>query len=135
MAITSNKALPVVYKDLDLNFTAHPSTGDVSILKDSRSITQSLTTLCMAATGEFLGDLDMGGGVGRILFEQEDKLLEHKLTQQITQTIEAHEPRIELVAVLLDVTQGGKAVVVRVQYYMLNQPNVTTSTISLTALS
>ena len=35
------------YSDLDLTFTRQPATGDVSILKDSRSVTSAVRNLLL----------------------------------------------------------------------------------------
>lgn len=127
-----NNDLKNTYKDIDLRFTAHPVTGDIAKKTGIQSLLQSIRNLVMVAENEFVGDLDIGGGVFRILFRNNSALLAYTLQSKITETINNHEPRVKIKEVNVYDTEDRESVFVSVVFYALNQEKPFTETIQLT---
>ena len=79
-----------LYKDIDLRFTPHPVTGDVVRKSGIDAILQSIRHLVMTAEGEFVGELDIGGGTFKLLFKNNTPLLSYTLQNKISETIKNH---------------------------------------------
>lgn len=119
-----------IYRDFDLNFRAHPVTGDLVMLDDDRAVMQALRNLIQTNESEIVMEPEIYGGADDLIFELNTSLLEFNLTSKIQEVIANHEPRIEVI----DVTVTGKnshTVTVAITYYFLNQPNPITDTITL----
>ncbi len=109
------------FKDIDLSFEAHPITGDIIKKTGVDAILQSIRNLVLTAEGEFVGELDIGGGASKLLFRTNDRLLSYELRQRIIQTIKNHEPRAEIKDVDVFDSSDRKSIFVKVIFYALNQ--------------
>lgn len=123
-----------LYKDIDLRFTPHPVTGDVVRKSGIDAILQSIRHLVMTAEGEFVGELDIGGGTFKLLFKNNTPLLSYTLQSKISETIKNHEPRVKLKEVNVFDTGDRSSVFVSVVFYALNQEDPFDETIQLTRL-
>ena len=123
-----------LYKDIDLRFTPHPVTGDVVRKSGIDAILQSIRHLVMTAEGEFVGELDIGGGTFKLLFKNNTPLLSYTLQNKISETIKNHEPRVNLKEVNVFDTGDRSSVFVSVVFYALNQEDPFDETIQLTRL-
>jgi phage baseplate assembly protein W len=90
-----------LYKDIDLAFTAHPQTGDVTKKLDVNAVKQSVKTLIMTMFGERPFQPDLGSPVYRLLFEPMDAMTTAVLQRSIEQIIQNHEPRVRLNSVVV----------------------------------
>jgi len=61
--------MSTVYQDLDLNFSANPLTGDVSISYDKDSINKNLRYLILTQNGEVPYNPSIGCQVHGLMFE------------------------------------------------------------------
>ena len=123
-----------VYKDIDLRFTAHPITGDVTRKTGIDALLQSIRNLVMTAEGEFLGELEIGGGTFRLLFRNNTPLLSYTLQSKISETIKNHEPRVRIKEVNVFDTEDKQSIFVSVVFYALAQEKPFTEMIQLTRL-
>lgn len=122
------------YVDLDLRFTAHPVSGDVTRKRGVDALLQSIRNLVLTAEGEFVGELDVGGGAYRLLFKNNDPLLAYTLQDRISKVIEDHEPRVRLKEVLVNNTSDRASVFVTVRFYALDQENPFSAEIQLSRI-
>lgn len=83
-----------LYSDVDLSFTAHPNTGDITTLRDINSIKQSVKNLILTSPGERPFNPNIGSGVRALLFEPVDAFTAVDLKEAITLVIENYEPRV-----------------------------------------
>lgn len=90
--ITQNKR----YKDIDLNFTAHPVRKDVNHLYDENAIIASVRNLLFTNYNERLFQPDIGSNLRGLLFENMDSLTSVKVQRAISETIENYEPRVRI---------------------------------------
>ena len=81
------------YVDFDMDFTKHPSHGDISKVKKSTAISRSIRNLLSTNANERLFQPDIENGIGILLFENFSKLTTSRLEKAIRYTIENYEPR------------------------------------------
>jgi phage baseplate assembly protein W len=83
-----------IYKDLDLNFTRHPITNDVSIYQNIESVKKSVSNLLKYKRGEKLFNPDFYTGVYDSMFEPMNILQVDKLKEAIKNLLNKYETRI-----------------------------------------
>ena len=85
------------FKDISLSFVRNPATDDVTTLSNERSIARSIRNLVSTLRGERFFQPDLGCDVNNLLFENYLDLNSiNVLEDEIRQTIEQYEPRVEL---------------------------------------
>jgi|ETNmetMinimDraft_3_1059899.scaffolds.fasta_scaffold27199_2 phage baseplate assembly protein W len=89
MATTNGKD----YIDFDMDFTAHPTTGDLVQVKKNNVINRSIQNILKTAWYERLMQPDISGGVGGLLFENFGPLTDSRLAKAIKNSIQKFEPR------------------------------------------
>jgi phage baseplate assembly protein W len=82
------------FSDLDLNFTAHPVTGDVARLYDENAIKRSVRNLLQTNNFERPFHSEIGSQIRALLFEPASPVLNTMLKRVITDTITTFEPRV-----------------------------------------
>ena len=85
------------FKDISLSFVRNPATDDVTTLSNERAIARSIRNLVSTLRGERFFQPDLGCDVNNLLFENYLDLNSiNVLEDEIRQTIEQYEPRVEL---------------------------------------
>jgi len=87
------------FKDIDLNFTAHPVTGDVARKYDEAAIKQSVRNLILTQNYERPFHSEIGSQVRSLLFEPAGPMTSAILKRSIEDTIINFEPRVKLISV------------------------------------
>lgn len=95
----------VSFSDFDFDFSAHPKTGDISILINDASIKNSIRNLVSTKFGEILFSSSIGCGLNDSLFELMDEITKYSMRMQIETCIKNFEPRVELVNI--DIRDDG----------------------------
>ena len=85
---------PDVYSDLNLLFTAHPITKDVTRLLDSDAVKRSVKNIVLTNYYERPFKPALGGGVRNLLFELDTDRRLDRARSQLRKTIEIFEPRV-----------------------------------------
>ncbi len=88
-----------IFSDLDLNFSPHPVTGDVTRKLDENSIKQSIKNLIMTKHFERPFHSELGSQVMSLLFEPMTPLTTLMVRRSIIDLISNFEPRVELINV------------------------------------
>lgn len=122
------------YRDLSFDFATHPVTGDLVMKNDTSAVLQSVRNLIMTTPGEILWDPDIGGGVARLLFEPNDMMMKMQLHDKIKNTILRYEPRVEVVDLEITRFENGNGINIKLQFYILNNPELVTETIPIRRL-
>ena len=91
----------VTYRDLDLTFLPHATTGDVSQLTDVAAVRRSIKTLIMTPYNTRPFQPTLGSSVGNLLFELSDTVTERMLVEEINRTISTFEPRAQVMEILV----------------------------------
>jgi phage baseplate assembly protein W len=108
------------YKDLDLNFIAHPVTGDVAKKTGVDAIVQSMKNLVLTNFYDRPFRPFIGSNTYRLLFENMDSLTARLVEQTIKQTIENFEPRVEVLAVKAYVENDNNGYNVKIVFRVIN---------------
>ena len=108
------------FSDLDLNFTAHPVTGDINIRYDADAIKASVKNLVLTQNYERPFHSEIGSPMHSLLFDLATPLLTVTLQHVITDLITNHEPRVNLTMVQVDVSPDNNSVYVSIYFTILN---------------
>ena len=87
------------FKDISLSFTPHPVTKDLTILKNENAIKKSVRNLVQTIPTERFFNYVLGSEVRDSLFEFVDFGTASVIQDQILNTIENFEPRVDDVSV------------------------------------
>lgn len=109
------------YRDLGMNFSAHPVTGDLVCRTDASSVLQSIRNLLGYRTGDVIMAPDIASNINKLLFEINDSLTRYSVEEKIKEVIRLYEPRAELQEVRVEKTANPNAVAIRVRFFILNQ--------------
>ena len=104
------------YVDFDMDFTKHPSHGDLSKVKKSTAISRSIKNLLSTRANERLMQPDIDSGVGIILFENFSKLTTARLKKRIRYTIEKYEPRARIASITVNAKEDQNAYEIEIKY-------------------
>ena len=117
-----------IYKDLNLFFTKHPLTSDVSKVTDVQAIKRSVRNLLLTNKGERLFHPEIGGDVKGSLFENFTPLAEIELQSAIAHVISTYEPRVILEEVIVNNSTAqdldANRLRVIIQFSLANVPNI-----------
>jgi phage baseplate assembly protein W len=83
-------------KDLNLDFTKHPLTGDLVVATGIEAIKKSLRNLILTNVYDVPFNPSIGTSLNKSLFENFTPLTTEFLKSKIKETIEKHEPRVLL---------------------------------------
>lgn len=109
-----------MFSDLDLNFTAHPVTGDVSMRYDENAIKTSLKNLILTNNYERKFHSEIGTPIKGLLFEIPTPLLGVTIQRVVTDLINNFEPRVRLIEVRSDVSPDNNSVYITITFTILN---------------
>ena len=110
-----------IYKDLNLIFSPHPNTKDVTKKTDIEPVKQSVKNLILTKHYERPFHPEIGSlNVTDILFEPMTPLTANLLTKQISEVINNFEPRARLVSVNANPQLDRNEYEVTIQFYVIN---------------
>lgn len=118
------------FSDIDLNFTAHPVTGDIVKRYDDAAIKQSVKNLVLTQNYERPFHSEIGSQLRGLLFEPASPITARLIEKTIQQTILNFEPRVVLNGVVAQFSPDNNSVYVTVSYTIVN--TTTPQTINLT---
>lgn len=84
------------FRDVSLDFEAHPITKDLTILRNERAINQAMKNLILIVRGEVPFQHDIGSNVRDQLFEIVDMATAQLIRLEIESVIRRYEPRVTL---------------------------------------
>ena len=114
------------YVDFDMDFTKHPSHGDLSTVKKSTAISRSIRNLLSTNANERLFQPSIDSGIGILLFENFSKLTTSRLEKTIKHTIEKYEPRAKIANITVKAKEDENAYEVIIIYMPDNDIQETT---------
>ena len=104
------------YVDFDMDFTVHPSHGDLSTVKKSTAINRSIQNLLSTKINERLFQPNTDNGIEILLFENFNKLTTSRLQEAIAKTIEKYEPRARVLNITVKPDEEENAYLVSITY-------------------
>jgi len=105
-------------KDIDISFSKHPLTGDLTVKTESAARKQALKNLIMTNFYERGFNLDPASSVTSYLFEQMSNTDVLSLKSRIIEVVEVFEPEVEINEVV--VRKDRYDLVVDIYYFEVN---------------
>jgi phage baseplate assembly protein W len=109
-----------IFSDLDLNFVAHPVTGDITKRYDENAIKQSIKNLVLTTNYERPFHPEIGSQITNLLFEPMSPLTQNMLEMSIYNTIRNFEPRVELLKVTVTFDNDNHHVYASIVFKIVN---------------
>ena len=119
------------YSDLDLDFFAHPTTGDLIRKTGEEAIKRSIRNLILTNYYDRPFRSEIGSDIQQLLFENINAITEVYLSDAITHLINRFEPRVRLQDVVVSGDPDNNGFNVRLEYVILNRELPVVSTIFL----
>lgn len=109
-----------IFSDLDLNFTAHPVTKDISRKYDDNAIKQSLRNLILTSNYERPFHSEIGSQVRSLLFESASPMLAVSMRKAIFDLVNNFEPRVDLIEVLVNFNPDENYLYLKIEFKIVN---------------
>jgi phage baseplate assembly protein W len=87
------------FKDISLSFQVNPLNFDLITIKNETAIARSLRNLVLTSQGERFFNQNLGSKISKSLFENIDEISAGIVRDEIENTINNYEPRVELISV------------------------------------
>lgn len=116
------------YKDLPLDFTPHPVSGDIRPITDETAIKRSLKNLLLTNKGSKPFRPDYGSNISNFLFANLDNFTLNDIKRSIEETVNRYESRVRLINVKVD--SGNDGLDITLDYIIVNSRRQ--SSVSLT---
>jgi phage baseplate assembly protein W len=107
------------FKDISLSFQVNPLNYDLIAIKNETAIARSIRNLVLTQPGERFFNQNLGSKVNQSLFENIDDISASILRDEIKNTIENYEPRVELIDVVVTPNYDDYEFSVNVSYYIV----------------
>lgn len=114
------------YKDLDLNFTAHPVTKDVVKRTGNAAIIGALRNLILTNLYEKPFQPTFGSRIRNLLFEDISFITANMLQSEIQSVIKNFEPRVSVDAIRVEAQPEENRYAVTLRFYINNLQNPVT---------
>ncbi len=107
------------FLDISASWQNNPLSNDLIGLKNENAIARSVRNLILTTQGERPFQPVLGSNVNNLLFDNMDKLTASALKDEIRNTIENYEPRVELEDIIVDPNFDNNEFNVTIQYYIV----------------
>jgi phage baseplate assembly protein W len=114
-----------VFKDLDLNFTAHPVKKDVSKNFNEMAIINSVKNLVLTNHYERPFQPEIGSNVRKLLFENVDNFIASQLESALEETVTNFEPRVQISKITAMPSPDENRYNIQMEFFIINQTNPT----------
>ena len=111
-----------VYKDLNLNFSANPVTGDVATVTDVIAVKRSVRNLLLTNHYDRPFHPEIGSNIQNILFQNFGPITGNQLSRAIEEMISNFEPRARVETVECYPVLDANSYDVRIYFYVENLP-------------
>ena len=119
-----------VYTDFKMDLEQSPVSKDLTLNKNEDAVKESIKNLILTDRGERLMQPNIGGNVRAMLFENITPAVLKLIEEQIRTTIKLHEPRADLIDVIVSSNIDDNTVVVKIVFYIsTNSQPITLSVI------
>ena len=108
------------FSDLNLLFTKHPDTADVTKKNDEEAIKASLRNLILTKNYERPFHSEIGCQLHYLLFENWDPITKSIMRQTILDMIKKFEPRVVIEKIDINTLEDQNAVEISIRFRMIN---------------
>jgi phage baseplate assembly protein W len=109
-----------IFSDLDLNFTAHPVTKDITRRYDDNAIKQSVKNLLLTRNYERPFHSEIGSPIRQLLFDNPGPMFNVMLKRAIIDVINNFEPRVNIIDVRVDDYSDANQIYVTLEFSIVN---------------
>ena len=113
------------FKDINLSFKRHPVTNDVVTINDEDAIKRSVKNIIFTILGEKPFEPNFGSVINDSLFELDTTLNRVRISDEITQSLNSYEPRIDNIDVTVEIYPDSNELNCTVQYDIVGIPSPT----------
>ena len=114
------------FKDISMAFSKNAFTLDVGVVKNDNAIKQAIKNVILTVPGEKPFNTVVGCRVREMLFEPLDAFVADAIQDEIINTINQYEPRVELSDVSVVPFADANKIAVTVEYRIVGIPLVET---------
>ncbi len=114
------------FSDLLISFAKNSFTDDVSSVKNDNSIKQAIKNLVLTTPGEKPFQPLVGSKVNDLLFEPLDAFTADTIRDEIINTINQYEPRVELNSVVVTPFEASNKLNIAIEYRVVGLPIIET---------
>ena len=107
------------FKDISLSFQVNPLNYDLIATKNETAIARSVRNLILTQPGERFFNQNLGSKVSRTLFENLDQISASGINDEIENTINNYEPRVDLIDVNVEPNYDDNEFNVTIRYYIV----------------
>ena len=107
------------FKDLSMSFQVNPLNNDLISIKNETAIARSVRNLIFTLPGERFFNENLGSRVSQTLFENMDEISASVIKDEITNTINNYEPRVDLISVDVSPNYDNNEFNVTINYYIV----------------
>ena len=107
------------FKDISMSFQVNPITSDLIATKNETAIARSVRNLVLTRPGEKFFNPNLGSRVYETLFDNMDEFSASIIQDEIRDTIDNYEPRVELIEVIVDPDYDNNAFDVVIKYNII----------------
>jgi phage baseplate assembly protein W len=104
------------FLDISSSFQVNPLNFDLISLKNETAIARSVRNLVLTTPGEKFFNENLGSRISQSLFENIDEINASIIKDEIVNTIENYEPRVELIEVFVAPDYDNYTFNVTIQY-------------------
>jgi phage baseplate assembly protein W len=109
-----------IFSDIDLNFTAHPVTKDITRRFDENAVKSSLKNLVLTSNYERPFHSEIGSPVRSLMFEPFSPMFVAAMKKAIIDMIDNFEPRVAVTDVLINYLPDNNAIEVTIEFTIVN---------------
>ena len=109
------------YNDLDLDFSAHPNTGNISTKKDADAVVRSVRNLLLMNHFDKPFHPEVGSNITRHLFEPMTVATTLRLETDIKNVINNFEPRVRLSEVRVQAVESENGYKISLTFFIVNE--------------
>jgi phage baseplate assembly protein W len=107
------------FKDISLSLQVNPLNYDLIDIKNETAISRSIQNLVFTIPGEKFFNQNLGSRISNSLFENIDDVSASIIQDEIRNTIENYEPRVDLISVDVSPNYDNYEFNVTVRYYII----------------
>jgi len=111
------------YRDLDLNFTAHPVKKDVSLHLNEKAVINSVKNLVSTNFYERPFQPELGSSIRALLFEPVDSVFGASIERRLFDVVNNYEPRVSVESIIAIPAPDENGYRVTMTFYIVNLPN------------
>ena len=107
------------FKDISFAFQVNPLNNDLISIVNETAIARSVRNLIFTQPGERFFNQNLGSKVSKVLFENMDEISASVIKDEIENTINNYEPRVDLISVDVSPNYDNNEFNVTINYYIV----------------